>query len=50
MRTKTLTTDCPSCDFLKIDDRSQFVCHWGKGNKILEPHKGKKPRFCKLRR
>jgi hypothetical protein len=51
MRKKTLTIDCPNCSLLKIDDKNQFICQWGKGKeKILEPHRGKRPKECKLRR
>lgn len=53
MRKKTLTTDCASCEtYMKIDDDNNFTCSWGKGKKpkILEPHKGKKPIQCKLKR
>jgi hypothetical protein len=52
MRTKVLTPDCPSCKKLIIDDNSNFQCTWGdsKEPKILVPHKGKKPKFCRLKR
>jgi len=51
MRKKTLTIDCSDCNLLKINERNQFICRWGKGEeKILEPHKGKRPRQCKLKR
>jgi len=51
MRKKTLTTDCDKCEKMKVNDESQFMCHWGKGEpKRLDPHKGKKPINCKLKR
>ena len=52
MSRKTLTIDCPSCNKMKIDDDNNFTCSWGKGKKpkILEPHKGKRPIECKLKR
>jgi len=51
MRKKTLTTDCASCNLMKIDDNNNFICEWGVGEpKVLEPHKGKKPIQCKLKR
>jgi len=51
MRTKTLTIDCDKCDLMKVDNDNKFICKWGKGeDKILEPHKGKKPINCKLKR
>ena len=50
MRTKVLTKDCPSCNLLKINDMNQFICRWGKENKILNPRKGKMARNCKLKR
>lgn len=52
MRKKVLTPDCPSCEDLVINDNNQFQCKWGESKipKILEPHKGKKPYFCKLNR
>ncbi len=51
MRIKTLTMDCDKCDLMKVADNNKFICHWGKGEaKILEPHKGKKPLNCKLKR
>ncbi|MHA1815091.1 MAG: hypothetical protein ACTSX1_03740 [Candidatus Heimdallarchaeaceae archaeon] len=50
MRKKVLTIDCPSCDDLHIGDNSEFICRWGKSSsvKIMEPHKGKRPRTCRL--
>lgn len=51
MRKKALTTDCDKCDLMKVDEDARFNCHWGKGEpKILEPHKGKKPIKCRLKR
>ena len=51
MRIKTLTIDCDKCDLMKVDHKNQFICNWGKGeSKILEPHKGKRPINCKLKR
>ena len=50
MRSKAITSDCAACEVMKVDDKSQMICHWGKGNKILHPQKGKKPLFCKLKR
>lgn len=51
MKTKTLTIDCVSCDLMKIDDDSNFTCSWGKGEpKKMDPHKGKRPIKCKLKR
>jgi hypothetical protein len=49
-RKKTLTTNCPSCSCLEVDDYNNFVCWWGQGKvkKILLPHKGKRPLSCKL--
>ncbi len=48
MRKKVLTTECPSCDDMKINDNNQFQCNWGKTPKIMSPHKGKIPKQCKL--
>ena len=50
MYKKVLTPECPSCADVCIDDDNNFVCGWGnaKKKKILLPHKGKKPKFCKL--
>lgn len=48
MRKKVLTIDCNACDFCSVDDRSQFICGWGKGKKIMEPQKGKKVIRCNL--
>jgi len=52
MKTKAITSDCTACDLMKINDNSQMICHWGKTKtgKKLEPQKGKKPLFCKLKR
>jgi len=50
MRTKAITSDCAACGVMKVNDESQMVCGWGKGNKRLDPQKGKKPLFCKLKR
>ncbi len=50
MRKKALTTDCNTCELCTVNDSSQFVCGWGKGNKVMEPAKGKKTLFCKLKR
>ena len=51
MRVKTLTMDCDKCGLMKVDEKNQFICRWGKGSpKILNPHKGKKPLACKLKR
>jgi hypothetical protein len=51
MRKKTLTMDCNQCNLMKVDEDSKFICHWGKGEpKIMEPQKGKKPLYCKLKR
>lgn len=50
MRRKTLTMDCDKCELMKVNDLNQFICNWGKGDKILESHKGKKPINCKLKR
>ncbi len=49
MRKKVITKDCPSCDDMKINDDSQFECHWGnsKIKKILDQPKGR-PKKCKL--
>jgi hypothetical protein len=48
MRRKTLTVDCLPCDHMDVNDRQQFVCQWGQGNKIMEPQKGKIPLQCRL--
>ena len=51
MRRKTLTMDCDKCDLMNVAENNKFICNWGKGeSKILEPHKGKKPINCKLKR
>jgi len=50
MRKKSVTSDCSACKLMKINKRSQMICHWGKQEKILEPQKGKKPLICKLKR
>jgi len=51
MRTKAITSDCAACDRMKVTDGSDLMCHWGKGEpKKLNPQKGKKPLFCKLKR
>jgi len=51
MRTKAITSDCAACDLMKVNDKSQMICYWGKTTgKKLEPQKGKKPLFCKLKR
>jgi len=51
MRRKTLTMNCDQCDLMKVDNDGRFLCKWGKGEpKVLEPHKGKKPINCKLKR
>jgi len=50
MRKKAVTTECAECDDMKVNDKSQMVCNWGKGGKILEPQKGKKPLSCNLKR
>ena len=34
MRTKAITSDCAACGVMKVNDESQMVCGWGKGNKI----------------
>lgn len=50
MYKKVLTIDCPSCKDMFIDDENNFRCGWGKSKngKILNAHKGKKPRICRL--
>lgn len=54
MRKKAITSECAGCDLMKVNDRSQMTCTWGKGGrkqaKILEPQKGKKPLTCNLER
>ncbi len=51
MRKKALTMDCDQCQLMKVDSDNKFLCYWGKGIvKVLEPHKGKKPLNCKLKR
>lgn len=51
MRKKSLTMDCDQCHLMKVDIDNKFLCRWGKGEvKVLEPHKGKKPLNCKLKR
>jgi len=50
MRKKTLTINCNGCNSCQVNDSNQFVCDWGKGNKIMEPAKGKKTISCKLKR
>lgn len=49
-RKKVLTMDCPSCDKMIINDYGEFQCDWGTGKtrKVMEPHKGKKPKSCNL--
>ena len=49
MRTKTLTVDCVKCKLCSIDNDSNTICSWGKGeSKIMKPAKGKKKIKCKL--
>jgi len=49
MRRKVITPECVSCDDMDSDKSGNMICNWGKGKaKLLIPHKGKKPRFCKL--
>ncbi len=51
MRKKSLTLDCDKCDLMKVDEEARFICYWGIGEpKQLEPHKGKKPLQCRLKR
>jgi len=51
MRKKTLTMDCDKCNLMKVDEEARFICNWGDGeSKVLQPHKGKKPVRCKLKR
>ncbi len=51
MRRKALTMDCDTCELMKINSDNKFLCKWGKGEpKILEPHKGKQPLNCNLKR
>lgn len=51
MHTKVLTMNCPSCPVMFIDEDNQFRCKWGnsKKGKVLIPHKGKRPKECKLK-
>lgn len=48
---KVITKDCPSCDYLKIDDDSNLQCGWGKSEsiKFLVEHKGRKLKTCNLK-
>jgi len=50
MRTKTLTVDCATCEYMKVNDKQQFICNWGVGKepKIMNPAKGKKIIKCYL--
>lgn len=49
LRKKAVTTNCAECEDMKVSDKNQMICHWGKGKgKILEPQKGKKPLYCNL--
>jgi len=51
MKTKTLTIDCNDCHLMKVDQDNNFTCSWGRGKpKKMEPHKGKLPINCKLKR
>jgi hypothetical protein len=51
MRKKTLTVDCNTCSLCKVSDEGVFLCHWGKKEpKYMEPAKGKKAVFCRLKR
>ena len=51
MRRKTLTVDCNTCPLCKVSEEGVFLCHWGKKEaKSMEPAKGKKTIFCKLKR
>ncbi len=51
MRNKALTFDCDKCELMKVDEKARFMCKWGEGeDKMLVPHKGKKPLRCKLKR
>lgn len=48
-RIKRITTNCASCKHMKSNDKSDMLCHWGKGKpKILKPQLGKKPLNCRL--
>jgi hypothetical protein len=52
-RKKTLTIDCNTCDLVRVNDKSQFICLWGKSEKgkIMEPAKRKKGVLrCKLKK
>jgi len=42
--TKTLTIDCNTCDFCKVNEQNKLICKWGKikKGKIMEPAKRKK--------
>lgn len=49
MRTKALTVDCVNCELCKIDEDTNYVCHWGQTPKIMNNPKGKKVLHCKLK-
>ena len=50
MQKKVLTIDCNGCDFCSVDNKSNFICSWGKNKKgkVMNPPKGKKVIRCNL--
>lgn len=54
MSKKSLTKDCPSCDYMIIDNDNQFTCIWGKNKKPKILVNGKRTKKvlnkCTLRR
>jgi len=51
MKRKTITVDCPSCQYMKVGEDGNCTCSWGAGKpKRLLEQKGKKKLNCKLKR
>lgn len=52
MRKKALTIDCAPCKYMKVNDRQQFVCHWGLDRvpKVMHPARRRAPLKCNLKR
>ena len=49
MRKKSLTKNCPTCQYCMINDNSYFICTWGNGKpKLLIRHKTKPLLECNL--
>ena len=49
MRKKSLTKECGICEYCKMDDNSELLCHWGNGKpKLIKVHKTKPILSCNL--